>query len=1646
MPQLKVTAHAPKLVKPARAGASRRTVRSSKEKGRARPATRLRLKAKFHGVISAAGPGAARLRAGGPALALGAASTAPPFTECPAVGLDTSCGILLVISASGTTVLGDNTQPPYDGVEDTLIGVVNESSRPVSSLALSSNTDLFGFDGDGLCAVAPGPAGCPFGPTGYEGPNTTFSGITPDTSGGVVNFTQPLAPGDSSYFSLEESLSATQVFSGGPTVSEQGGAGNPSENVTACFAKDPVNCATGQLAEQATDVTIPGRGVPLSLSRTYTAGAATGNGPLGYGWSFSYGMSMAIDPASQDVTITQEDGSTVAFLPNGSGGYIAPPRVLATLVQNPDGSFSFTRKHANVRYDFSPAGQLTGEVDRNGYATTVTYSGNQLATVTDPAGRSLTFTWSGGHITGVTDPLGRSVSYGYDSAGDLTSVTDPAGRKTAFSYDANHLLLTKTDPRGGVTTNTYDSSGRVASQVDPVGLKQTYAYTGDASSPAGGTTTITDGHGNVTSETYANLELLSVTHGAGTPAAATTTYQYDPATLGRTVITDPLGHVTTNTYDSDGNLLSTTDPLGNTTSYGYNGFDEATFKTTPLGQTTSLAYDGQGNLTSVTDALGSTTAYAYGDSSRPGDLTSMTDSDGRVTNMAYDGFGYLASESVTPASGTADTTSYVHNAAGQMVCQASANATASGIACPPAGSPRAAGTTTYTLDADGEVTSVTDALGHTTSYAYDADGNRTAVTDAAGNTTTTSYDGLNRTLSVTDGAGGSSPSTTAHAYDQVLGTGACASGVTGATYCTTVTDPDGHVTIHYIDARDQVIADTRPGGRTAGHAYDLAGDQTGLTDPAGRTTTTAYNADNQVTSVTYSDGTTPDVKYSYDADSQRATMTDGTGTSSYSYDGDGRLASVQDGAGATVSYAYDGAGNITTLTYPSGKTVTRAYDGADRLSSVTDWLGHTTTFSYDADGNQTTASYPNGDDAHAAYNQADRMTGTNLARGATSLASIAYTRDPAGRVARETDTGALTGSTSYTYDDKSKLVGVNSANYGYDPAGQPTTLAGGTKQAFDSAGELTTSTPPAGSPSSPRLDKAVSANETAKGSRITAPKLTTTRKGELVLAFVSADGPASPTQTIKTVTGGRLTWTLASRANHTWGTAEVWQAHAAGAFAAKVTAKLAKAGYDGSITVAAFSGAARTVGATAHAAAKNNHPTVPVTTTKAGSIIWAAGHDWGHSKTRSPDPGQRIIHQFPDKTVHDTFWAEATSNPVPASGTVVKIGASAPAKTRWQLAAVEVLPAAATGPGVATSYSYDANGNRTGVTPAGGQTTKLTYDQANRFTAYGTSVTYGYNGNGMRMFKTVSGTTTAFAYDQSGTVPLLLTGGSDDYVYGPSGLPIEEITGTTATYLHQDQQGSTRLLTDAGGAIIGTYAYNPYGSTVSHTGTASTPLQYDGQYTDAESGYLYLRARYYDPATAQFTSIDPVVGITTDPYGYTADDPVNATDPLGLCAWYNPICDVATATSAIGDVASAAGSTISSTATWVGNHPLQTAGIVLGAISLATGVGEIAGGIAIGGLAIDAGTLALISAGTGAVSTFLDLPDCLKGDTASCVGFGLGGIAGLLSGAEFLPEGWIAEEVTTYLGYGGLGLGSFGYGWDLGNAIRPSRKTASPSC
>lgn len=134
-------------------------------------------------------------------------------------------------------------------------------------------------------------------------------------------------------------------------------------------------------------------------------------------------------------------------------------------------------------------------------------------------------------------------------------------------------------------------------------------------------------------------------------------------------------------------------------------------------------------------------------------------------------------------------------------------------------------------------------------------------------------------------------------------------------------------------------------------------------------------------------------------------------------------------------------------------------------------------------------------------------------------------------------------------------------------------------------------------------------------------------------------------------------------------------------------------------------------------------------------------------------------------------------------------------------------------------------------------------------------------------------------WDESGSLPLLIEDGSTSFIYGPGGLTLEQVTGSTADYFLHNWQGSTMGLASQAGALVASYTYDAYGNLTSSSGSVSTPLLFQGQYRDKETGLYYLQSRYYDPSTGQFLSRDPMNALV--PYAYAVGDPINASDPGG---------------------------------------------------------------------------------------------------------------------------------------------------------------------
>jgi len=794
-----------------------------------------------------------------------------------------------------------------------------------------------------------------------------------------------------------------------------GSANNPTASVA-----EPVNTASGSYEYSHTDLSLGGR-TPLIFARSYNSRtAAISPGPLGYGWSWTYGIALTSAPAvsgtvpaSPTVQVTFGTGRTDFFTGQSDGSYAAAPGQFDTLAATLDGGYDVTDKDGTV-YHFSSAGALQSMTDHNGNVTSLAYNvAGQLSTVSVAGGRSLTLAYNGdGRIAAVTDNSGRAVTFGYSPTGDLTTVTDPRGHTTTYGYDGGHQLVSGLDRNGrAFVTNSYDAvdSGRVVTQTNALGAVTTFAYYLDASvAPARSVTVVTDPRGAATTYTYdSQLRLTGVRDALG----HTTSYSYD-AQGDRLSATDPNNHTWTYTYDARGNMLSKTDPLGATTTYTYDARNRPLGVVDPLTHTMTYRYDARENLLARTDALSHTTSYTY---DAQGDRLSATDPLTHTTAYGYDAAGDPTT--VTDALGHVTATGY--DALGRPV-------TVTG----PLGHGATLG-----YDANGEVITATDALSHTTTTSYDAEGNRLSVTDPRGHTTTYGYDVDNELLAVTDALS----HTTGYAYD-------AAGNRVG------VTDALSHTTVTAYDLLGRVTSMTSPLTETVGYGYDAAGNRTSVVNGRGHTITYGYDAGNRLNSIGYADGAS--VAYSYDTAGRRASMTDSTGMTTYSYDASNRPTSIAQPAG-TVTYSYDAAGHRATLGAPGGKTATYGYDVANRLASVTDWRGGVTRYGYDAAGRTGVITYTNGITASVGYDAANHPLTLAYRNQGAIAGSFGYSYDANGN--RQTATDA-NGTTTYGYDALNRLTTAGATSYSYDAVGNRgllTTSGGSVGYSYNAADELT---------------------------------------------------------------------------------------------------------------------------------------------------------------------------------------------------------------------------------------------------------------------------------------------------------------------------------------------------------------------------------------------------------------------------------------------------------------------------------------------------------------------------------------------------------------------------------------------------------------
>ncbi len=140
-----------------------------------------------------------------------------------------------------------------------------------------------------------------------------------------------------------------------------------------------------------------------------------------------------------------------------------------------------------------------------------------------------------------------------------------------------------------------------------------------------------------------------------------------------------------------------------------------------------------------------------------------------------------------------------------------------------------------------------------------------------------------------------------------------------------------------------------------------------------------------------------------------------------------------------------------------------------------------------------------------------------------------------------------------------------------------------------------------------------------------------------------------------------------------------------------------------------------------------------------------------------------------------------------------------------------------------------------------------------------------------------------------------MTGGTTDSAYREyiffAGQRVAQRDATTPTpnvyFYYTDQVGSTTAISTAAGVSCYQATFTPYGQEMATQTTCSTNYKFTGYERDAETGFDYAFARYYNSSLGRFMSPDPLAGDVSDPqtlnrYAYVENSPANFNDPTGM--------------------------------------------------------------------------------------------------------------------------------------------------------------------
>ena len=1293
---------------------------------------------------------------------------------------------------------------------------------------------------------------------------------------------------------------------------------------------------SGALTAATTDLAVASWGPSAALSRTYSS-AQTAAGLFAPGWFFAFEQNLAITPT----LITYTDAERLPHVFAGSGStWTAPNGFLAGLAPN-GGNWTLTFFDQSY-LTFDSAGKLLSETDAHGNTTAYAWTAGKVTQITAANGQAIGLTYSGTKLSSAsyTTSAGtrtvtyataspwratlhpstacqRQVTYGYDGTPRLTTLTQQDWPTTGQSAvesiiytsgkvtELRHADYHATNKPDAKATVTYDSAtqatvkhyGTVGGSPGAVMDQEVYVWSAATAGVPNQLASRTTGSGGLAStETYnyafdrqtatttasdggQSNGTINTAHDLTSSTTTTSSLEADNATTAS--VYDSLHRTTTETSYQSPTVYATTTST-------YSGADLTAVQTTDqagdLLSASSFTYDSQGrttqekHLVSGTVQSGTWTQLDTSNFAACGEAQttiargvklSLTANPQDLTKTSsYDAFGNLLTE--TDWSNARVTATNTYDIAGNILTSTDASSVVSHTNYDCIGNATESWRTApgTNMKADWSATSF-DALGRAlavTTKLSDANGNPTTQS-----VTTTSYDGSGNELTADDNtAGGQTAKTT---YDaSANATETWSEGVSNYTDAgrstRSVYDAEGNVTYESDVGNPTTPA---PGATCAATVYDDAGNALSEAQPDGTKTLHAYDGQSNETAsegeaTSSSDFLPWDEGSAYNASGQATSQTDAQHsheglTTSTTVDKLGRNTAeqaVRDGfSGPETTTAYNDLGWVLESVDANGVTTSKTYDTHGVVVSETI-------------GSRTTTS---------AYNATTGRLETVTDADGTVLTN---SYDAFGRVKRELHQA----SGGVTLKD---LGGTNGTTL--DSLGRPTSQTEAV-----AAITHTWSYP---------LNSATGVQETLAYDATPLTSLAIARNGR-GMEYQRTATIAAGTTVTRSVTdpSGRDT---ADR----WTCATIQQTGR--------TAKTMSRSFDSAGRLATHSGLGYSAAGSYTFDANSGRKTAESLPLALGGTI---------SDSFSYYAGGRLA-EATTNSVEESFSFDEAGNLT--KDTVADVGKTSFAyDTQNRLTQGSYLLDLDGATPTTTYYGWDAtNAWRSCQGPNANPTQTnepidFNYNALGRMASYAnsdtsTSATYSYDASGQRTKSVVTvgstTTTTTFAYDGLALLKLSATQGSTtwriDYLYDEQGVPYGGVyrspsSSTSPTYftLVTTDRGDVVELCDADGNAFAAYRYDawglPQGSGSYATGiwTQSTALvtstlagqiatrqilRYAGYAYDSESNLYYCSARYYDPATRQWTTGDPGKADGEESaYQYCGGEPIASVDASGL--------------------------------------------------------------------------------------------------------------------------------------------------------------------